>query len=558
MLLKRVMYRMEGMKADIVFKNGEVLTVNADNEVSQAVAVKGNEIVAVGSNEEITSFIGFHTEVVDLDGKTLLPGFIDAHLHLTIYGLNLLGVNCTASNVQSLADIFSDLKKKAEVTKKGEWVRAWGFNEQRIAEKRLPTREELDEISHDHPIVITRYCNHMSIVNSKALELAGITEKTPDPAGGIIERDADGRLNGKLIENAHMALFHVASFSDHELEAAHKLASDTFVKAGITSVHDAGGYGSGPDIIRMMQQGVKSGHIKVRVYAMIGSLTDSEGFIQTMLHAGIMTGLGDEKFRIGPAKLFTDGSSTGPTIATREPYASDPNNYGIKYYEQEELNRILGEAHKKGFQITAHAQGDRVIEMIIDCIEQALEQYPRKDHRHRIEHAGIASPDLQERMKQLKIIPIPNPVFMYVNGDSYIHHYGERVHVMYPARDYFEKSIPAAFASDAPVAHCNPLLGIHAAINRQTVSGQPVGLNQAVEVMDAVRAYTYNGAYASFEQHLKGSIEEGKLADLVVLDRSLLKTNKEEIKNIQVVMTMIDGKILYKKDAKVHEKSRTF
>lgn len=548
---------MNEIKADIVFKNGEVVTVNTENEVSEAVAVKENKIVAVGTNDEITSFIGHHTNVIDLDGKSLLPGFIDAHIHLTIYGLNLLGVNCTAPHIQSLKDIMAELKKKEEETKTGEWIRAWGFNEQHIAENRLPTRDELDEVSRDHPIVMTRYCNHMSIVNSKALELASINEKTPDPAGGIIERDADGRLNGKLIENAHMALFHVASFSDHELEIAHKLASDTFVKAGITSVHDAGGYGFGPDIIRMMQQGVKSGDIKVRIYAMIGSLTDSEGFIQTMLRAGIVTGLGDEKFRIGPAKLFADGSSTGPTIATREPYTSDANNYGIKYYGQEELNRILGEAHEKGFQITAHAQGDEAIEMVINCIEKALERSPRDDHRHRIEHAGIASPDLQERMKRLKIIPIPNPVFMYINGGSYIHHYGERVHVMYPARDYFDKSIPAAFASDAPVAHFNPLLGIHAAINRQTVSGHPVGLNQAVEVMDAIRAYTYNGAYASFEEHLKGSIEEGKLADLVVLDRSLLKTKKEEIKNIQVAMTLIDGEILYEKDAQVHEKSRT-
>lgn len=549
MLLKKMLQRMDEMKADIVFKNGEVVTVNADNDVSEAVAVKGNKIVAVGTNDEITSFIGHHTTVIDLEGKSLLPGFIDAHLHLTVYGLNLLGVNCTAPHVQSLHDIFTDIKKKANETTRGEWVRVWGFNEQNITEKRFPTRGELDAISLDHPIVITRFCNHFSIVNSKALELAGINEATPDPEGGIRERDSDGRLTGKLIENAHMELFHTASFTDHELESAHKLASDTFVKAGITSVHDAGGYGCGPDIIRMMQKGVRSGDIKVRVYAMVGSLTNSEEFIQTMLRAGVVTGLGDEKFKIGPAKLFTDGSSTGPTIATRKPYTSDPNDYGIQYIEQEKLNRILGEAHEKGFQITAHAQGDKAIEMVIDCIEQALERCPRADHRHRIEHAGIAATDLQERMKQLNIIPIPNPVFIYMNGESYMHHYGERVHVMYPAKDYVDKSIPAAFASDAPVADCNPFLGIHAAVNRMTQSGQAAGPGQAVDVMNAVRAYTYNGAYASFEEHLKGSIEEGKLADLVVLDRSLLQTNKEDMKHISVEMTMLDGDILYQKNA---------
>ncbi|TDL32713.1 amidohydrolase [Jeotgalibacillus sp. S-D1] len=533
------------MKADIILRNGEVITVDPANQIHEAVAVKDNKILATGTNGEIDDLSDDKTQVIDLKGRSCLPGFVDAHLHLTIYGTNLLGVSCIAPHIHSLQDIFADLKEKAAATKKGEWVRAWGFNEHEIEEDRFPTREELDLVSTDHPIVIIRGCNHTSIANSKALELAGIHNQSDDPPGGLIEKDGFGRLTGKLIETAHMNLFKVAAFNKTELKEAMKLASDEFVKAGITSIHDAGGYGSGPEILSVMEEGINAGEIKVRVYAMIGSLTDSTSFIRTMVDAGIVTGTGDERFKIGPAKLFTDGSSTGPTIATREPYTSDPEDYGIQYFSQPELNTILGEAHDKGYQLTAHAQGDRAIEMVLDCIEHALAKNPRANHRHRIEHAGIASRDLQKRMNELDVVIVPNPAFMYVNGDAYLKHYGKRVEVMYPARDYIDAGIPSAFASDSPVVSCDPLLGIHAAVNRKSRSGQAVGTAQQVEILEAIRAYTYYGAYASFDEKVKGSLEAGKFADLVVLNESILSADKEKIKDIQVDMTMINGEVLY-------------
>ncbi|WP_036654522.1 amidohydrolase [Paenisporosarcina sp. TG-14] len=533
------------MKADLVFINGEVVTIDHDNRVLEGVAIKDNRIIAVGSNREVQQYCSDDTTSIDLDGKTLLPGFIDAHIHLTIYGTNLLGVSCIAPHIHSLHDLFVDLRKKSMITPKGQWVRAWGFNEIKLVENRFPTIQELDEISTDHPIVIIRTCNHTSIANSKALEIANITEGTSDPAGGIIERNQDGSLTGKLIENAHMNLFEYASYNAEELRVGMKLASEEFIKAGVTSIHDAGAYGEGSENLRIMQQGVKSKDIKVRVYAIIGSLTNSHNFVLKMIEAGPITGLGDDWLRIGPAKLFTDGSSIGPTIATREPYSHSENDYGIIYYNQDELNRILGEAHKKGFQITAHAQGDRAVEMLLDCIEKALIEHPRKDHRHRIEHAGIAPLDLQERIKKLGVVIIPNPVFMYANGDTYLEYYGERVEVMYPARDYIDQGIIAAFGSDAPVTFLDPLLGIHAAVNRMSIKGQSVGENQCIGIMEAIRAYTWNGAYASFEENSKGSIEVGKFADMVVLNDSILKVDKMDIKNVQVDLTMVDGKVLY-------------
>lgn len=536
------------MKADLVFINGEVITVDQQNRVVESVAIKENRIIAVGSNAEIEQYVTVETNIIDLKGKSLLPGFIDAHLHLTIYGTNLLGVSCIEYHIQSLDDIFKDLKDKVEETPKGQWVRAWGFNELKVKEERYPTKEELDEISTDHPIVIIRTCNHYSVANSKALEVAGMTESTKDPDGGVIERDQQGKLTGKLIENAHMQLFQYASYTEEEMRKGMKLASDEFIRAGVTSIHDAGAYGNGAEAIRIMQQAIKANEIKVRVNAFIGSLTNSHDFVKKMVAAGPISGLGNERFKLGPAKLFLDGSSVGPTMATRKPYTHNPNDYGMTYYSQEEINSILGEAHQKGFQITAHAQGDRAIEMMLDCIETALAEHQRVDHRHRIEHAGIASRDLQERMKQLGVVIIPNPVFIYVNGDKYLEYYGERVNDMYPARDYVDQGIIAAFGSDAPVTFLDPLLGIHGAVNRYSVEGQAVGEKQQVSVMEAIRAYTWNGAYASFDEKDKGSIEVGKLADLVVLNESILNVTHSKIKDMKVELTMINGEILF--DAK--------
>lgn len=531
------------MTADIVLLNGEVITVDQKNTVAEAVAIKDNRITVVGSNQEVKSFIGEKTDVIDLQGKTLLPGFIDSHIHLVGYGVNQLAVSCKAEHIDSIEALLADLKKKALETPKGEWIRAWGFNETAVKEKRYPTIAELDAISIEHPIIVTRTCSHISVVNSKAFEIAQINENTPDPNGGVIEKNQAGKLTGRLIEAANMGMNEIASYTESELIKAVKMASDHFVASGITSIHEAGGFG--PLSYRLLQQAVKSKDIRVRIYAMICQLNNSHEFVNKMVEAGVVTGTGNERFKVGPAKLFTDGSSTGPTIATREPYSSDPNNSGILYYSEEEIYRVLGEAHKKGYQITVHAQGDKAIEMYLNCVEKALEVSPRNNHRHRIEHAGISSPDLQERMKKLGMIPIPNPPFPYEFGEIYVEHYGERVNHMYPVRDFIDRGIMAAGGSDAPVTDYNPLLGIHVAVNRKSKSGMAIGLNQSISLMEAIKLYTWNGAYASFEEEIKGSIEVGKLADLVILNDSILSVNPNQIKDLKVETTIIDGEIIY-------------
>ena len=535
------------MKADLVLINGEVITMDADSRIVEAVAIRENRIIFVGSTLEVQQLIESKTEVIDLCGKTLLPGFIDAHIHLVMYGLNQLAISCKAQNIISNEDIKQELQKKAQTVPKGQWIRAWGFNETTIKENRYLSIKELDEISSEHPIMITRTCGHISIVNSKALELAGIDANTANPDGGIIERDANGALTGKLIEKANMRMNEIAKHTEVELRQAMKIASNHFVQAGITSIHEAGV--SDTDTYRLLQEAVKNKDIAVRVYAIICTLNNSHEFVEKMLTAGVLTGTGDERFKIGPAKIFTDGSSTGPTIATREPYTSNPNEHGILYYSEDEIYRVLGEAHKKGYQITVHAQGDRAIEMYLNCVEKALNEHPREDHRHRIEHAGISTPDLQVRMKKLGVIPIPNPSFPFEFGDIYVKNYGERVNYMYPVRDFIDKGIICAGGSDAPVTDYNPLIGIHTAVNRKSSSNSEIGGNQKVSILEAIKIYTINGAYASFEEDIKGSLEVGKLADLVVLDNSILNQNNNSIKDLKVEMTIIDGQILYKNKA---------
>lgn len=532
------------MKASVVFLNGEVITVDGENRVVEAVAVDKNRIVAVGTNNEIQSLITDETNVIDLKGKSLLPGFVDPHLHLTSYGTEKLGVRCKQPHITSIEDLLTELRVKALATPKGEWVRAWGFIETKMAERRYPTKEELDHISTEHPILIVRACNHISVANSMALELANIDKNTPNPKGGIIERNNNGELTGRLLETAHfLKMMKAAKFSEAELKMAMAIASDDYIAAGITSVHEAGVYDD--DTFRIMQQGARTGLIRVRVYAMAITINDPEEFLQSIIKAGISTGVGDERFKIGPAKVFIDGSSSGRTIATRRPHTSAPGDYGILNYSQEELDRILIEAHKKGFQITAHAQGDRAIEMMLNCIEKALKEHPRENHRHRIEHAGITEPDLLERMVELGVVPIPNPHFFYEFGDGYIINYGERVNHMYPLRQFIDNGVIAAIASDSPVTDYRPLFGIHVAVNRESAAGQKVGENQRIGVMEAIRMYTWNGAYASFEENIKGSIEVGKLADLVVIDGSILQTDERKIKDLSVDLTMLDGEIVY-------------
>nr|WP_275899485.1 amidohydrolase [Bacillus piscicola] len=478
-----------------------------------------------------------------MKGRSLLPGFIDAHAHIEINGTNKLGVNC--KELPSIAEIQTALRERAQDTPTGEWIRGWGYNHKQLSENRHPTRAELDEVSVEHPIIITRTCNHTSVVNSKALALFGLADDAPDPEGGRLGRE-NGRLNGQLFESIHMAMFEFSQYEEEEIMKGYQLASQEYIENGITSLHEAGGYGNVH--FQWLQKGVLNQFIDVRLYMLMGSLSRSKEVLERALEGGFLTKMGNDRFTVGPAKLFIDGSSSGPTAATREPYTSDPHDSGVLYYTQEELEETLVKASRMGNQITSHAMGDKGVEMLITCIEKANE-VADSDRRHRIEHCGIAQADLRERIKKAKAVPILNPAFLYEFGDGYLVDYGERVHDMFPARSLLDLGVRPAIGSDNPVTTANPFIGIYAAVTRKTKSGKEIGTNQRVTIYEAIEQYTINGAFASYKEDDLGSIEPGKTADLIIVNQPILDVDPEEVKNVKVDATMIGGIFYYQRSS---------
>ncbi|MDR2089762.1 MAG: amidohydrolase, partial [Clostridiales Family XIII bacterium] len=531
------------MKAKTIFYNGPVLTVDGDDRVCEAAAVAGDRIVAVGSAEAVKALADEDTRLIDLRGRSLIPGIIDAHEHTAIRGLNALSVDCRPSSVRSIEEIKEKIREAAANTPKGQWIRGWGYNDTALAEKRHPNRWDLDEAAPDHPVILTRVCAHISAHNSRSLAAAGVAEDAAAPQGGAFER-IDGKLSGVMFENAHMFMMRMSSPSEKELIDAMLAVDAMLVAEGITTVHDSGGYGAVQ--MRAMQEAARSGRLSARYRAMVFSFVDNVGLVNDYLRTGICTGLGDDSFRLGPIKLMIDGSSSGPTAATRAPYASNAESRGIMSMEQDCIDDIVLRAHRGGWQVTCHAVGDRAIDAILTAMERANAACPRTDHRHRIEHCAMMDEGLMKRVAALGVVPVPQPVFLYEFGDGYVKNYGEeRGAGMFPCASFLRNGIVAAGSSDCPITWSDPFLNMHTAVNRRTQTGALRNENECISVPAALRMFTRNGAYAAFEEGIKGSIEPGKLADLVVLSTDLLGAPKESIKDIRADLTMIGGKIVY-------------
>lgn len=536
---------MNKMLADTIFVNGKVLTVDASDSTAQAVAVKDKEILAVGSDEQIMAYKGEGTQVVDLKGRSLIPGFVDSHLHMAILGMNMLAIDCRYPYVKSIEDIKGLIREKAKTAPKGTWIRGWGYDHSKLAENRHPTKDDLDDATSEHPVILTRTCAHISTHNSMSLAKAGITDETPSPEGGVIGKE-NGKLTGVMFENAHMNMMKAALPTEDELKLGFEKANELLISEGITQVHDSGGYG---DIqMKVMKAMSDSGEINVKVYAMLFSFIDNLKYVDSYISKPYSEDENTEKFRIGPAKLMIDGSSSGPTAATLEPYTSNPNDNGLMTMKQEQIDDYVLRTHKAGYQVTCHAVGDRAVSAIVTALERAMEALPAQNRRHRIEHCAMINADLLARIKRLGVVPVPQPIFLYEFGDGYMRNYGEeRVSSMFACKSYFDNDIICAGSSDCPITFSNPLLGMHLAVNRVTQSGQAISQGQKVTVAQALRMFTYNGSYSAFEENTKGSIEAGKAADLVILSDSLMDCDPTAIKDLKVDMTMIDGKVVYQR-----------
>lgn len=535
------------MHADIVFENGTVITVNHKDEIKEAVAVKGNKIVAVGTKQEIEQYKGADTKVVDLNHRALVPGFIDAHMHFMMYSLFYKEtIDIAFDKVQTIAGIQELIRQKAKEKKPGEWICLWGYDQNKLLDKRHPTMEDLDAAAPDNLVQCVRCCGHMGVYSSKAFEIAGITSPSQYKPGEVVV-DENGKMTGLLKETPNDVLWGYIHHSDEALKEGYRAFGQLMLKSGITSIHDAGTYGG--QYVKVLQDVCYDGSMPVRMYILLYNVLGKEAsrkWIYDYISSGVHTGLGTEHFKIGAAKILLDGSTSGPSCATRQPYSHDEKLKGILNWEQEEVDKVFLDAMEAGFQVTAHAVGDMAVEQAVTAIERALAKCPKADHRNRIEHCGLTDEALIDRIKKAGIIPISNPGFFTINGSDYNRYYGERVNYMFAAKTYKEKDIITAFGSDCSVINENPMLGIYGAVTRKDMNkNEECGGCQKISVLDAIRCYTYNGAYASFEENSKGSIEEGKLADLVVLSEDILKTKPEDIKDIKVDMTMIDGEILY-------------
>lgn len=539
------------LTADLIIRSGSVFTVNQTDDMAQAIAVRGGRILAVGTDQEILTYQGPKTRIIHAEGASVVPGFIDAHQHFLMYGLLDRGIlNVAHPRARSIIELQRLIREEAARKQPGEWIKLNGYDHNKLEEGRHPTREELDAAAPDHPVQLTRCCAHMGVYNSRALEITGVGDGSAYAPDEVV-RNEDGSLHGLLKETAHMDTSMKVGFTPEELLDGLMNADRIMAENGITSVHDAGSYNA--QATAEIQEACRKGLIHTRIRPMIFDMFGKESgkaYIRSFIATGIHSGCGDDHFRVGPTKIMLDGSSSGPSCAVIEGYSHDPENHGIQVWQQDETDEIILEAHRAGFQVTAHAVGDKAVTIMLNAIEKAQRAFPRKDCRHRIEHCGITNPALIERIAELGVVPVSNPSFITINGSDYNRYYGDRVNHLFAMESYRRRGILTAIGSDAPITHPNPMNSFFGALNRRDIrTGDPVGLDQRIHVKDMVRMFTYNGAYASFEEDRKGSLEPGKLADIVILDRDLLRADPAHITDVKVRYTVIDGQIVYQAKA---------
>ena len=522
--------------------NGTILTMDPAQPEVEAVGVIGERIVATGDRDAVAGTLPRGYRTLDLAGRTCLPGFNEAHNHMISFGLTLGHVTCSDPAVRSIEEIKRGVAERARQLPPGSWIQGRGYDDNKLEERRHPTRWDLDEAAPKHPVVIVNGSGHMCVVNSLALQLAGITRETPDPQGGHIVRDEHGEPTGLLQETAQELVRRVIPAPTlEEMVEALRRCNDAYAAAGITSSTDASS--DSPLQIEAYQRAVQRDALKLRTWLMI-----RENLLPHLIALGIKQGFGDNRLRIGPIKLFIDGSLIGRTAAVSRPFLNDPrpDNYGLTMMSQEQLDEYVWRAHHAGFQIAVHAIGDRGIEMVLDAYQKALEREPRPDHRHRIEHCGILRPDLIERIAAMRVLVVSQPIFITEYGDGFIRHLGlERIQLTYPFRSLLDAGITLVFSTDCPVSSYQPLKCIQAAVTEKTGSGRSYALEEAITVEEALPLYTVAGAYATFEEDVKGRIRPGMLADFAILEQDPRAVEPEALSEIRVSQTIIGGETVY-------------
>ena len=538
------------LSPDLILTNGTVLTADQNNNQAEAVAVWNGRIGAVGAKSDIEVLGDNRTQIVDLKGRCVLPGLTDPHVHFADGGASMMHrLDCRDfySNVRSIPQIIEKISEQAQSQPPGTWVVAHGSPMQdfRMPEGRFPTRHELDVASPNNPVTIN-FGAHITIANSKALELAGVNKSTDAPPGGAIELDDSGELSGKLVDRAqYLVRAVVPEYSYEQMKKGILFASERCLSRGITNIHDIV---TNHESIRAYQELEQASELPIRVSLLIRVI---EAAIQkeSLLNLGIKTGFGNDWLRIGGVKMSIDGGITGHVAKFYEPYVDDPCHEGLIRIEQGELDETVSAYHKAGHRICIHAIGDVAMDMALRSLDSVLKEDPRVDHRHRVEHLGnwLVNDERLDLIKRNNILPVPNIPFMHYIWESLLACIGdERLEESFNIKTMLEAGLPITSGSDGPAYWpLDSLRDLGTAVSRKTWTGKTVGADQAITVEEAIRMFTINAAYNAFEEKIKGSIEPGKVADFAVLEQSPYEVEPARIKDIPVDMTIVDGKIAF-------------
>ena len=512
--------------ADLILENAAVITCDALKPQAEAVAVRNGRIIMIGTCKEVARLINPQTRVIDCQHKTLVPGFIDAHCHFFTLVRKFLSLDLNPARAKSIEDIKTILRHQAVITPLGCWITGMDYNDFYLAEKRHPVRQDLDIAAPHHPVMIVHRSMHACILNSLALKIVGITSETEEPPGGMIDRDLEtGEPNGILYEMLDFVQNRMRTeTSREEIDRAIEAVDRYFLSLGITSIGEATVTN---DLAQWetYQKLKQAGQLHSRINMMPGM-----NFLTQFQQAGLLSGSGDHQLRLGPLKIVLN-ETTGSLCPS-----------------QKELNEIVLEAGWAGFQVAIHAVEVSTVEAAVKALEFAYRTHVQIDPRYRLEHCSECPPELQQRLARLKAVIVTQPSFLYFSGERYLALVRpEAQPYLYTVKSWFESGLTVAGSSDSPVVPANPLTGIYSAVMRLAESGQTILPDECITAQQALKMFTLNCAYATFEENLKSSLSNGKLADMVLLNDNPLTCPSENIKDILVEMTVIDGKIVWEK-----------
>ena len=527
-------------QADLVLQNGVIYTGARALGRVEALAIQGERIIAAGTRKQVQRWIGPKTRILDLQGRFVMPGFNDAHVHLGGAGRGKLSVDL--SGARSLAEMQERIRARLSEFAPGQWIVGRGWDHSLWPEPRIPTRADLDAISTKHPMLFERVDGHSSVANSLALTMAGITRDTPNPEGGDIVRDAQGEPTGWLKERAEgLVARHIPEPTPEQRKRGLELALREAAQNGVTSLQDNSAW----EDFLTLQELKKEDKLTARITEWL----PFNAPLETLKARRELGGTTDPWLKTGALKGVTDGSGGSHSAAMLDPFADEPNNRGILLYELEQLKQMVIERDLAGFQITLHAIGDRAVRVTLDAFAAARAANPRRrDARHKIEHAQFVHPDDAPRFGELRVIASMQPSHVLSDMRWAPALLGPaRLREAYPWKTLLQDSPVLAFGTDYPVELINPFRGLYAAVTREFEDGGPTGgwvPEEKIGLEDALRAYTQGSAAAEFEDHRKGTLAPGMFADFIVLSQDLTRLPPRDLLRVQVLMTVVGGKVV--------------